>query len=466
MLRWMTRFRFALLLLLLALPACGRPKMDSGVAVPDVTVSLPVQRAVTDYLEYIGNTDAVETVAVKARATGYLTQVNFTAGADVKGGEQLAVSAARIIGMMASPVAQSHVLTTSTLIPDQGDVLFVVDPRPYQADYDRANGQVILSEAKLDLANANLARAKELQKTPGAISQKEYDTYVASQKEANAEVIASKANLEVYRLNLSFTKVRAAIDGKVSRNYLTVGNMVTKDETLLTTVVSEDPMYGYFNPDERAFLAVQEARRTGRLALLQLGEIPVEMGLANEVGYPHKGYLDFVNNQLDKLTGTITLRGVFPNPREHVLPPGPDYLPSVASVISGAVTLPSSPFPCLGTVYAQSQYAPRKLTPGLFVRIRVPIGDPHPALLVIDRAIGTDQGLKYVYTVDAQNKVHYRRVTLGPLQDDGLRVISSGLEKNERVLIDGLQLVRSDMEVKPRVIEMPTATQDVAPPPK
>jgi multidrug efflux system membrane fusion protein len=228
--------------------------------------------------------------------------------------------------------------------------------------------------------------------------------------------------MEVYKLNHEFTKVVSPIDGQVSRYYLTLGNLVNQDQTLLTTVVSLDPMYAYFDVDEPTLLRIRRAINEGRIKRHPEGtNIPVLMGLQGEDGYPHQGSINFVNNQVDPSTGSILARGVFPNP--------------------------------------QPPEGVRLLSPGMFVRIRVPIGAPHPALLIIDRAVGSDQGLKYVYVLDAQDKVQYRRVTTRSLQPDGLRVIESGLKPDEWVVVGGLPQVRPRMKVQPERIPMPTLGQ-------
>ena len=231
----------------------------------------------------------------------------------------------------------------------------------------------------------------------------------------------AKAALEVYNLNITFTKVTSPIDGQVSRYYLTVGNLVNQDQTLLTTVVSLDPMYVYFDMDEPTLLRIRKARSAGAIKPAPDGQLPVLMGLQGEDGYPHHGTINFVNNQVNPATGSIAVRGVFPNPK-----------------LDGGTRL---------------------LSPGMFVRVRLPIGRPHQALLVIDRAIGFDQGLKYIDVVDAQNKVQYRRVTTGALQEDGLRVVSQGLNAKDRVLIGGLQQVRPHMVIQPEPTAMPTLDQ-------
>ena len=387
--------RLVLLLFALGLPAlalgCGRrpaPPADSGALV--VNVARPVQRKVLDYIDYTGRTDAVYSVDIRPRVTGYLTKMPFTEGSDVK----------------------------------EGELLFEVDPRPYQALLDQSLGQLELAKARLKVAQANNSLAKETAKTPGAIAVQDLNKYEAAEEEALAEVDAAKANVEVNRLNRNFCEVTSPINGQVSRYYFTLGNLVNQDQTLLTTVVSLDPIYAYFDVDERTLLRIRNAVNQGRLRPKHPGEIPVLMGLQGESGYPHDGVVNFINNKIDPYTGTITLRGVFTNP--------------------------------------QPENGVRLLSPGLFVRVRIPLGEPHDALLVTDRAVGTDQGLKYLYVIDAQNKVQYRRVTLGPLQDDGLRVIASGLQPDDWVAISSLQQVRPRMEVKPDQVAMPIPLSEAA----
>ncbi|HEY4310960.1 MAG TPA: efflux RND transporter periplasmic adaptor subunit [Pirellulales bacterium] len=381
----------SMLVLFGAAHGCGRrqaPPSDSGP--PIVDVSRPVQRKVVDYIDYTGRTDAVYSVDIRPRVTGYLTKMPFREGSDVK----------------------------------EGELLFEVDPRPYQAQLDQALGQLELAKARLKVAQANNSLAKETGKTPGAISVQDVNKYEAAEEEALADVDAAKANVEVNRLNREFCEVKSPIDGQVSRYYFTLGNLVNQDQTLLTTVVSLDPIYAYFDVDERTLLRIRNAINAGKLRPRGPGEIPIMMGLQGEPGYPHDGIVNFINNKIDPYTGTITLRGKFDNkePKNGV----------------------------------------RLLSPGLFVRVRIPLGEPHEALLVTDRAVGTDQGLKYLYVVDAQNKVQYRRVTLGPLEDDGLRVIADGLQADDWVAISGLQQIRPLMEVKPEQISMPIPVEEAA----
>ncbi len=257
-----------------------------------------------------------------------------------------------------------------------GDLLFEIEPKPYQAQLDQALSQVKLNEASLKLARTTFERDVAIAiATPGAVSQQQLSEDRATVEEAMARVKASQASTEVYKLNLGFTKVASPIDGQVSRYYLTLGNLVNQDQTVLTTVVSLDPMYVYFDLDEPTLLRIRKAINQGRLKRPRDGVMPVHMGLQGEVGYPHRGTINFVNNQVNPGTGSISMRGVFPNPK----PPNGERL----------------------------------LSPGMFVRSRLPIGQPYSALLVIDRAVASDQGLKYVYVIDADNKVQSRRV------DDG-----------------------------------------------
>jgi multidrug efflux system membrane fusion protein len=243
--------------------------------------------------------------------------------------------------------------------------------------------------------------------------------------EAKARIKATQSSLEIYKLNLSFTRVTSPIDGQVSRYYLTLGNLVNQDQTLLTTVVSLDPMYAYFDVDEPTLLRVRRAINQGKIKVPANGAgLPVLMGLQGEAGFPHRGTVNFVNNVFNPSTGTMSYRGVFPNPK-----------------------------PAEGT---------RLLSPGMFVRIRLPIGQPHKALLVVDRALGSDQGLKFVYVLDKDNRAQYRRVRTGPLQPDGLRVIEEGLQPDDWVVVGGLQQIRPRMQLQVERTAMPTFGDNAA----
>ena len=382
---------------------------------PSVPVAHPIKRDVTDYVDFTGRTDAVNSVNIIARVTGYLVQMPFREGAEVKA----------------------------------GNLLFEIDPRPYQAQLDQAKSQVTLYEAQLELAKKTLVRYEALAaSTPGAVSEQALDQYKASVTEAEARKNAQQKSLEVYRLNKEFTRVVSPIDGQVSRYYLTLGNLVNQDQTLLTTVVSLDPMYAYFDMDERTLLRIRTALAEGKIvAYGDKADIPVLMGLQNEDGYPHRGTINFVNNQVNSTTGSITMRGVFLNPRLQ-MPPSTVVASSASNGSSNGHDVPSSS----GTSERRTF---RLLSPGMYVRIRLPLGQPQPALLIIDRAIQSDQGLKYVYVLDAENKAQYRRVTTGALQQDGLRVVT-GVDANEWVAVGGLQQVRARMEIKPEQVAMPS----------
>ncbi len=356
---------------------------------PVVPVSQPVAREVTDFFDFTGRTDAVQAVDVRARVTGYLIRMPFKEGAEVK----------------------------------TGDVLFEIDPRPYQAQLDQAVAMVNLYKAQLKLAQTTYERDKSIANVGGGnVSPQELDQDRAAVEQSLASVKANEASVEVYKLNLGYTKVTSPIDGRVSRYYLTLGNLVVQDQTVLTTVVSLDPMYAYFDMDEPTLLQLKEAVNQGKLKRAEAGTIPVLLQLHGEQGYPHRGTINFVNNQVNPTTGSISIRGVFANPE-----------------------------PKDGT---------RLMVPGMFVRIRLPIGQPHQALLVIDRAIGSDQGLKYVYVIDAENVAQYRRVTTGPLQEDGLRVITEGLQPGDWVAVGALQQLRPRLKVETERMPMPTLGGD------
>ena len=372
---------------------CGSNAAKVATAEPPaVPVSQPVQREVTDYVEFTGQTKAVHSNDIIPQVTGYLVQMPFQEGAEVK----------------------------------QGDLLFQVDPRPYKAQLDQAQGQVDLYKAQLRLARVNLARNRAIEaSSPGSVSRQQFDQGQAVVDEASARVNAAERSMELYRLNYDFTSVRSPIDGQSSRYYKTLGNLVNQDQTLLTTVVSVDPMHVYFEMDEATLGRYFSAAIEGALQVGKDGaKMPVSMGLQGEDGFPHQGTINFVNNQSNLNTGTTLVRGVFPNP-----------LPKVGR---------------------------RLLSPGMFAKIRLPIGAPHNALLVRDRSIASDQGLKYVYVIDAENKVQSRRVTTGALEDDDLRVIEEGLKPDDWVVSGALLQVRPRMLIRPD--RVPMSTLEKAPP--
>jgi RND family efflux transporter MFP subunit len=349
-----------------------------------VQVSLPVERDVVDYEYATGRTDAVEYVEIRARVSGYLEKIDFKDGAEVKANQ----------------------------------LLFVIDPRPYQATLDQAKAQVAQADAKHKLAIADVRRAEPLVPTK-AVTAQEFDRLVAMREVAKADLDAAKAQVTEAQLNLDFTQVRAPIAGRASRRDITVGNLVTADVTQLTTIVSQDPVYAYFDVPEPTMLRLQALIREGKIpSARRTDDVKIELGLASEPGrYPHQGTIDFVDNRVDPSTGTLQVRGSFPNP-----PVGPT--------------------------------GERVLSAGLFVRVRMPIGQPHKALMVAERALGMSQGDHYVLVVDDQNQVEQRSVQVGVLAQ-GMREVLSGLAPTERIIVTGLQRVRPGVKVDPKLVEMP-----------
>jgi RND family efflux transporter MFP subunit len=346
---------------------------------PKVTVNQPVIRDVVESDAYTGRLEAVESVDIRARVSGYLQSIHFTDGEVVK----------------------------------KGALLFVIDPRPYQAELNRAKAALEQAIARHGRTQKDYARAQQLVKSR-AISQEEVDTRAADQREAEEAVRAARAAVEAAQLNVEFTQVRAPISGRISREFVTVGNLInggTADSTLLTRVVSLDPIYGYFDVDEGAYLKYARLWRNGQRAGPREANIPVDLGLADETGFPHQGRLDFIDNRLDPNTGTMTGRAVFPNPD-------------------------------------------LALTPGLFARVRLPGSGRYEALLLPDEAIGTDQTQRFAFVVNDQHTVEYRQVALGPMID-GLRVVRDGIKPGEWVIVNGVQRVRTGAKVDPQPQAIP-----------
>jgi RND family efflux transporter MFP subunit len=345
----------------------------------EVSVSAPVEREVTDYEDFTGRTDAVISVEIRPRVTGYLTKVAFKEGDIIK----------------------------------KDALLYVVDPRPYKDAVDQAAGDLQRLRGQQILDDAQVARYEKLV-PKGAASQQDLDVQRGAQAENLGSIEAAKANLARQQLNLEWCTIQAPVTGKVSRTFFQIGNLVTADTTVLTTLVTIDPMYAYFNVEEVTLLRVMKQVREGTFGNRKLDSIEVRMGLADDVGrqFPFQGHLNFLNNAVDPLTGTITVRGVFPN-------------------------------------------ADQKLVPGLFARVRVYMGVSHKALLVNERAIGTDQGQKFLYVLDANNKARYQRIKTGQVHD-GLRVVEEGLSAGDRIVVNGLQRVRPGLVVKPETVDMMT----------
>jgi RND family efflux transporter MFP subunit len=343
---------------------------------PAVTVAQTLVRTVADSSEFTGHLQAVDTVQVHPRVSGYIDSVQFKEGALVH----------------------------------KGQLLFQIDPRPYQAELDRLQANLNQARAEQKLAQANAARGQRLV-AQHAISREEADRLNTAAASAGAQVAATAAALQSARLNRQFTEVRAPIDGRVSNAQVTAGNLVTPND-VLTSVVSVNPVYAYFDVDEHSYLTLDRLRREHR------GAPQVAMALADESGFPHAGKIDFVDNQLRTGSGTIRLRAVFDN--------------------------------------ADGRY-----TPGLYVRLQLRTDSARPRALIDDRAVGTDLGNKFVYVLDKDQKVEYRRVTTGPLLD-GLRVIEDGLDANDVVVVNGLQHVRPGVQVNPTRVAMETRSLDPA----
>ena len=365
---------YALSGLLLLMTACNQQQpIAAPPPPPKVTVSQPINREVVEWEEYTGRLEAVESVEVRARVNGYLQSIHFKNGANVK----------------------------------QGDLLFVIDPRPYQAELERAKAELALASVRLERTGKDLARAQQLVRSR-AVSEEEVDTRVSDQRQAQESVQAARATVNAAQLNVEFTQVRAPISGRISRNLVSVGNLInggTTQSTVLTTIVSLDPIYCYFEADERSFLRGIRQSRNGDRANGRAGKQPVYVALADEEGFPHQGSIDFVDNRLDQNTGTITVRAVLPN-------------------------------------------ADLLLTPGLFARVRVPSGDKYQALMLPPEAVASDLSQQFVFVVDAQNLAQYRKVTPGPIID-GLRVIRDGLQPDDWVIVKGVQRAKTGAKVDP-----------------
>jgi multidrug efflux system membrane fusion protein len=343
----------------------AKPPAAAQPALPQVEVAEVIHRPLREWQEFTGRLQAVNTVDVRPRVSGYVDRVAFTDGARVK----------------------------------KGQLLFQIDPRPFQAEVERLVAERSRSVSDLELAKANRARAERLI-SAHAISREEYERQVAAQASAQGALGSIDAQLQEARLNREFTEVRAPIDGHVSRAIITAGNLVTS-ASLMTTLVSDDPVYVYFDADEQTYLRYAKAKHGHTVA--STGASDVYIGLVDEDGYPHPGQVDFIDNQVDATTGTIRARAALPNP--------------------------------------DGRY-----TPGLFARVRLVGGEDHDSVLIEDRAVGTDLSKKFVLTLAKDNHIEYRLVELGP-EINGLRVVTQGLAPNELIVVNGLQHVRPGQSV-------------------
>jgi membrane fusion protein, multidrug efflux system len=353
---------------------------------PPVSVSQPVvDPNMVDKDEYEGRITAAQLVDIQARVRGHLVKINFKAGDLVK----------------------------------KDDPLYEIDPEPYQAKLNGAEAQLKAAKASLDFAKAEYARTRMLV-PKGAASREELDVWMAKQLTADADAAKAQATIDEAQLDLKYTKVLAPYDGKMSRTLVDVGNLVNggAGETLLTTLVTVEPMYVSFFVDERSWLRYlriyrKDKEADGTEATLRDLNIPVFVGLEGEEGYPHKGVIFFADNKVNPNTGTKEVRGELANKK-------------------------------------------RLFEDGMRARVRIPIGDPHKAVMITERALGTDQGLKFVYVVNAENIVERRDVTLDRVVD-GLQVIRDGLKPDDWVVVSGIQRVREGLKVEPKHVAMPGA---------
>ncbi|MBI1276151.1 efflux RND transporter periplasmic adaptor subunit [bacterium] len=340
---------------------------------PPVTVATPLRKTITEWDEYTGRFEAVETVDVRARVGGYLDSIHFKEGAMV----------------------------------NKGDLLFIIDPRPYQTALKQAQADIAAAKARITFTAADLERGKKLIKT-GAIAEKVVDERTEAKRQAEAQLQSALAAVEKAKLDLEFTRVTAPVSGRISRRYVTEGNLVTggtADSTLLTTIVSLDPIHLYFDVDEQSYLKYVRLAHSGDRPSSRENANPVYVALADEKIFSHEGHMDFVDNQISRGTGTMRGRAVLPNP---------DGL----------------------------------LAPGMFGRVRLQGSGEYETLLVPEDVVMTDQSRKYVFVVDEKNMVKPVNVVLGPMSD-GLRVIKEGLTGNERIIIRGMQRAHEGAPVTP-----------------
>ena len=365
--------------------ACTK-SAPQAAAPPEVSVAQVIEKPVKDWDEFTGRLQAVETVEIRPRVSGYIDKVAFTEGGLVK----------------------------------SGDLLFIIDPRPYQAEYGRAAADVKRFKTALELARIELVRVQRLRDS-GAVSEEELDQRKSSVAQGEANVAGSEAALETASLNLNFTRVTSPIAGRVSRAEVTRGNLVTGGNnggTLLTSVVSMDPIYLYFDGDEQAYLRYTKMARSGERQSSRDTANPVQVGLADEEGFPHPGTVDFVDNQLNPQTGTIRARAVLPN--------------------------------------KDGQF-----TPGMFARVQLLGSGEYTAILIEDRAVNTDQNQKYVLLLGANNQIEYRKVKLGRVIN-GLRVVHEGLKPGDVIVVNGAQRVHPGITVTPQRVTMGAAEPNAA----
>jgi multidrug efflux system membrane fusion protein len=346
--------------------APAKPALGSSAG-PAISAAIAIEREVEEPQEFSGRLEAIERVDIRPRVPGFITAIRFTPGTQVR----------------------------------QGDVLFVIDQRPYRAEADRAEAGAQAARAKADLAKIELTRAERLLGDK-AIAQREFDERAAGLKELEANARGASAQADTARLNLAYTQVTAPIDGRVSKAEITVGNLVDA-AAILTSVVSMERIYASFDGDEETYLRVRTQAHNG-------AKVAAQVGLVGEDGFPHAGTLEFVDNQLDPRTGSVRMRAIFAN-------------------------------------------TDGSMAPGLFARVRIGGGSAHKAVLINDRAIGTDQSRKFVFVIGADSKPVYRPIKVGPLVD-GLRVVRTGVSPGDKVIVNGLQRVHAGEVVTATLVPM------------
>jgi RND family efflux transporter MFP subunit len=371
----MKKFPIGLGILSVLLTAAACHKKDTSPQGPlPVNVVTVVEKEVNEWDEFTGRLEAVESVEIRPRVSGYITEIHFEAGAIIK----------------------------------KGDLLYVIDPRPYQADLDRAAAEVERMQAQLKLSQIELDRSKEL-RAKNTISASEFDQKAATYQGATAAAQSAEAAKNSAGLNLEFTQIKSPIDGRVSDARITVGNLVQPGagpESVLTTVVSVDPIYAKVDADENAVLKYVKLSTEGKRVSARTEKIPAFIELGNETNFPHEGVVDFVDNRLDPGTGTVRARVVLKN------------------------------------------WNPALITPGFFVRVRIAGATPYRAALIADKVITSQQGLKYAFVVKPDNTVERRTLETGPIFE-GKRIVKSGLKDGEKVVSTRLQIVQPGMQVTP-----------------
>ena len=358
------------------LGACGEETVaENQQMAPKVSVAAVVHQRITEWDEFTGRLEAPQSVSLRPRVSGYIDSIAFKEGSIVKAGQPL----------------------------------FYIDNRSFKAEVQRLQAELADVNSQLKLANSSFTRANELTEN-NAISVEVFDNRAAELEQAKARLRSTTAALEIAKLNLGYTKVTAPITGRVSRALITKGNLVTAGQSELTSIVSVNRVYAYFDADEQTYLKYIQLAQEGARPSSRDVKNPVYMALANESGYPHEGYIDFVDNQVNPATGTIRGRAVFDNPQG-------------------------------------------KFIPGLFTRIKLVGSASYDGILIDDKAISTDLSNKYVLVLDTDNKVQYRAVTMGE-KLNGLRIIKSGLKASDSIVVNGLQRVRPGAEVAPEVVPM------------